>query len=95
MLNLKTFETCLNELQEIHEKGFTLATILGCGVVEYSAGLEAAMLTALEETMQDADNYIGWWLYEDVDKIVKLKEGGTIDLTTPVALYNFLVMEAR
>lgn len=96
MLDFNTFEVALQELKEIHENSMKLSEILGTGVVEFSSGVESALLTVLEVTMQDKEDWISWWLYEDVDKTVTLKaDKSTIDLTTPIALYNFLVMEAN
>lgn len=95
MLNFNTFESALVELKEIHENSIKLSEILGTGVIEFSAGVESALLSVLEEVMQDSGDWIGWWLYEDVKKAVTLKNESVIDLTTPIALYNFLVMEAN
>lgn len=94
MLDFDTFNKGLTSLQEIHEKGLDLSSLLGCGVIEFTSDLESSTLLLLEVALQDTNGYIGWWLYEDVNKIVTLKSGRTVDLTTPIALYNFLVMEA-
>lgn len=94
MLNFNTFELALVELKNIHENSIKLSEILGTGVVEFAAGVESALLSVLEEVMQDSGDWIGWWLYEDVPKVVTLKNGSDIDLSTPIALYNFLAMEA-
>lgn len=94
MLDFNTFKVALLELKEIHERSMLLSEVLGTGVIEFTAGLETILLQVLEETSQDSGDWIGWWLYEDVSKIITLKNGSEVDLTTPVALYNFLVMEA-
>ena len=42
------------------------------------------------------DDYIAWWLYDDVDKTGSWEENGSevsVDLTAVDALYNFLVVE--
>lgn len=94
MLNFTTFESALLELKEIHLNSMVLAEVLETGVIEFTAGLESVLLTILEETSQDTGELIGWWLYEDTSKTVTLKNGHEVDLTTPVALYNFLATEA-
>lgn len=40
-------------------------------------------------------NDIEWWLYEDVDKIITLNNKTEIDVTTPEALYDYLVTYAK
>ena len=53
-----------------------------------------ALLKVLQEATGDESDWIGWWLYEDVDKIVEWEEDGqTIqaDLTEVSALYDFLL----
>lgn len=94
MLDFNTFEAALLELKEIHEKGMLLSDVLGTGVIEFTTGLESVLLRILAETSQDSEELICWWLYEDVSKVVTLKSGVAVNLTTPTALYNFLAMEA-
>ena len=53
-----------------------------------------ALLDVLKETTGDASDWISWWLYEDVDKIVEWEEDGQrmqADLTEVGALYEFLL----
>lgn len=52
-----------------------------------------ALLDLLKITFNDQDDYIGWWLYEDVEKKVWLADGTEINLETPEALYDFLIKE--
>ena len=94
MLDFNTFEVALQELKEIHEKSMQLSELLGTGVIEFTTGLESVLLRILEETSHESEEWICWWLYEDVSKVVTLKNGCDVDLTTPIALYNFLAMEA-
>ena len=52
-----------------------------------------ALLEVLAEVMEDNNDWIGWWLYEDVEKLVSWEENGeevTADLTEPDALWEFL-----
>ena len=52
-----------------------------------------ALLEVLAEVMEDNNDRIEWWLYEDVEKLVSWEENGeevTADLTEPEALWDFL-----
>lgn len=52
-----------------------------------------ALLEVLTEVMEDNNDWIEWWLYEDVEKLVSWEENGeevTADLTEPEALWDFL-----
>ena len=53
-----------------------------------------ALLEVLAEVMGDNNDWIEWWLYEDVEKLVSWDEDGkevTADLTEPEALWEFLM----
>ena len=50
-----------------------------------------SLLDVLKETFNDQDDYITWWLWEDVEKKVWPEDGTEIDLSTPEQLYDFLV----
>ena len=45
----------------------------------------------LKKAMKDEDNYISWYLYEDVKKVIWLKDGTEVDVLTPELLYDFLI----
>ena len=48
------------------------------------------LLLTLNLTMNDKDNWIPWWLYEDVEKCARIK-GKIVDIKTSDKLYDFLV----
>lgn len=53
-----------------------------------------ALLLVLKEVFHDESDWIGWWLWEDVEKIVEWEEDGqrcSADLTDPGDLYDFLM----
>ena len=53
-----------------------------------------ALLEVLAEVMEDKNDWIEWWRYEDVEKLVSWEENGvevTADLTDPENLWEFLV----
>ena len=49
-----------------------------------------ALSELLKEAMQDEGDYIGWWLYEDVEKVVWVYKK-KIDVSTTKKLYDFLL----
>ena len=57
-----------------------------------------SLLEILKETMNDKDDFIEWWLYENVDKTVTtFDKDGTCKnvylIETPEELYDFLIKE--
>lgn len=60
-------------------------------VAETSIIVTTALLDLLRNLINDEDDYIGWWLYEDVDKIITDAFGNKIEIDTPEKLYDFLV----
>ena len=53
--------------------------------------LDAAILV-LVEAVRDKYEYIDWWLFELGDKIIESADGSqTCDLSTPEALYDYIV----
>ena len=48
-----------------------------------------SLLQVLNIALDDKDDYISWWLYEDVEKVVWCGDKA-IDLSTPEKLYDFL-----
>ena len=52
-----------------------------------------ALLKVLKEVLWDENEWISWWLYEDVEKTIEWEENGQtvrIDVTEPGALWDFL-----
>ena len=45
----------------------------------------------LKVVMNDKDDFIGWWLYEDVEKEVTLENNKKINLSTTKSLYEYLI----
>lgn len=60
-------------------------------VAETSTIVTTALLVLLRNLINDEDDYIGWWLYEDVEKEVKDVFGNKIKVDTPEKLYDFLM----
>lgn len=60
-------------------------------VADTSTITTQALIELLKSLTNDLDDYIDWWLYEDVEKEVKDAFGNIIELDTPEKLYDFLV----
>lgn len=60
-------------------------------VAETSTIVTTALIELLGNLINDEDDYISWWLYEDVDKIITDAFGNKIEIDTPEKLYDFLV----
>jgi len=55
-----------------------------------------ALLNVLGESMADVNEWISWWLFEDVEKVVEWDQDGVTrqwDVSTLDAFYDFLVDE--
>lgn len=66
----------------------------GFYAMSFNGLLLEAILSILEETMEDIGSAISWWLYEDVDRTVSWDEDGqevSVTLSTPEDLYDYLV----
>ena len=50
-----------------------------------------ALMNILADIFKDENEWISWWLYEAVEKVVWLKDGTEIRLDTPGQLYDFLL----
>ena len=60
-------------------------------VAETSTIVTTALIELLGNLINDEDDYISWWLYEDVDKIITDAFGNKIEIDTPEKFYDFLV----
>ena len=78
-------------LEEIREP---LRQLGGLGVnLDIDSLHRMALLKVLQEATGDDSDWIGWWLYEDVPKVVEWEEDDELvkaDITEVGALYDFL-----
>lgn len=51
----------------------------------------SSLIEVLREVMNDKDDFISWWLYEDVEKVIWLDDGTRIELNTAEDLYDYLL----
>lgn len=85
----------IKEQDEIYDNvGIALESVMdGHFVVGTENRYFRALFLVLKEIFPDKDDYISWWLYEDVEKIVYDSldtDTETWNLTEPEALYDFL-----
>lgn len=96
MISKKLFVEILTNIQkqnEIdHEISKALEKVCGDWVLFNTENLIYSSLSnLLSEIFNDeANDYIGWWLYEDVNKIIYVDDI-EIEVKTPEQLYDFLV----
>ena len=50
-----------------------------------------SLLDILKEIFHDDNDWIEWWLYEEVEKKVWYDDGTEIDIAEPEDFYNFLI----
>lgn len=101
MIPKELFVNVIKLIQEQHEIDSKVADGLELvcdGYVMYGCKNKCrdALMKVLENIFDDSEDYIGWWLYEDVPHIITEKVDEKEikhDLTTPEALYDFLVRE--
>lgn len=99
MIRKDDFVNSINALlmQQARDEEVNNALDIICGndysfcVAETSTIVTTALLDLLRNLINDEDDYIGWWLYEDVEKEVKDAFGNIIKLDTPEKLYDFLI----
>lgn len=98
MISKELFVKTLNNIQEQRAKnekvGKALEEVCDSWVVFGTKDLYLeSLLELLEAVFEDEDNQlIQWWLYEGVEKVVWFNDDRpAVDLSTPEALYDFLV----
>lgn len=98
-LSKEDFCHCLaliNEQECIDEEFSKALSTVGDGHFLYGADnkYHKALLIVLNKLFCDEADYIGWWLYEDVEKKVRETVSGKdieYNLESPEALYDFLL----
>lgn len=49
------------------------------------------VIDSLSDKSEEIKDLISWWLYEDVEKLIFLPDGTTIDVETPDKLYDYIM----
>ena len=99
MIRKDDFVRSINSILEQAERDEEINNALDviCGnnysscVAETSTIVTTALIELLGNLINDEDDYISWWLYEDVDKIITDAFGNKIEIDTPEKLYDFLI----
>lgn len=96
MLTKQEFVKIIKDIQENDKEHNELTKVLskfcdGAGFLFLGdSKIYYNLLMLLKKEMNDSDNFIEWWLYEDVEKIVRIRDKVyTID--TVEQLYDFLI----
>ena len=90
-LAVKTLKR-IKEIQQTHYK----LKALGIDLIDYENGVDlleesiALMFTKNENDFEKALDDVQWWLYENVDKIITLKDKTKVDVNTAEAFINWL-----
>ena len=96
VLSLEEFKHTIEVIQE-HEKDSDILTKTmvknSIGIIDYGFDIVAHLAKLLENAMDDKDEWISWWLWEDVKKIVYKKEGPIYDLTAVEDLYYYITKQ--
>lgn len=105
MISKDLFVKTLNTIQEEWEKTNRFDAALreicdGHPIVMLGNGYLDALLTVLNDCFNDKNEFVSWWLFENVEK--KIWETDTTtgeeieyDVSAPEALYDYLVKNAK
>lgn len=99
MIRKDDFVDSINALlmQQARDEEVNNALDVICGndysscVADTSTIATQALINLLKSLTNDLDDFIDWWLFEDVGKEVKDAFGNLIELDTPEKLYDFLM----
>lgn len=96
VLSLEEFKHTIEVIQEHDKDSDTLTKIMlkkSIGIIDYGFDTVAHLVKLLENVMDDKDEWINWWLWEDVKKIVYEKEEPIYDLTAVEDLYYYITKQ--
>lgn len=94
MIILEEFKHIIEVIQK-HKKDSDILTKImlkkSIGIVDYGFDIVAHLVKLLEKVMEDKDEMISWWLWEDVKKIIydDDSEEPVYDLTDVEDLYYY------
>lgn len=92
MITLKEFKHTIEVIKEHEKDSDTLTNIMlkgSVGIIDYGFDIVAHLVKLLEKVMDDKDEWISWWLWEGVEKIVYDDEEPFYDLTDVEDLYYY------
>jgi len=91
MISFNTFNNCINALTAAQKRESSLGAVLEGYSWNMTADLQEIMVALLIELFHDKNDTVGWWLYEDVEKVITFSDGRKWSLETPKDLYEYLV----
>ena len=96
MLKKETFVNALLNIKKQSEKVHKFSSAIeemsdGFIVFDNDNLYLSSLIEVLREVMNDKDDFISWWLYEDVEKVIWLDDGTRIELNTAEDLYDYLL----
>ena len=96
MLSKEKFIQYLNSIKDFdHEvdkwEDFLKIDIFESPLFRRSFDLVDIVVKYLSDNNANIEDLINWWLYEDVDKLIFLPDGTTIDVETPDKLYDYIM----
>ena len=96
MLSKEKFIQYLNSIKNLDNEvdkweDFLRIDIFESPLFQRSFDLIDIVIKYLSDNNTDIEDLISWWLYEDVDKLIFLPDGTTIDIETPDKLYDYIM----
>lgn len=99
MITKEQFIKRMSLIQNFHSEQETLSVLIekvidGYAVVTMGDYLVAEMRTMIQESMglEDNNDILDWWLYEDVDKVIYENDGTETSIRTLEELYVYLTL---
>lgn len=94
MITLEEFKHIIKVIQEHEKDSDTLTEIMlkhSTGIIDYGFDIVAHLVKLLEKVIDDKDEWISWWLWDDVKKIVYDNDSKepVYDLTDVKDLYYY------
>ena len=94
MLNKEEFIKYINNIVDINKEIDVWLDTLHCNIIESPLiqcvfDMADNVVKLISNGNEEIEDYINWWLYEDVEKIVWV-DNKEIDVSTIEKLYNFL-----
>lgn len=99
MISKESFVKQMSLIQNYYSEIETLQVLIdkitdGYSIVTIGEHLISGLLDFIEEDfgLDKEDDLLGWWLYEDVDKIIYNKDGSVLcNVRTPDELYDYII----
>lgn len=79
MITKKEFINAIEAIQVYNQDKRNVSKILckeNWGIVDFACKIEAELIKSLQKHLDDKDDLINWWLFENVEKIIYCTETG-------------------